>query len=188
MDRRKLIQLTCDGCGEVFDRPIKLHRSNIKRGRKIVACSVLCQGKAQRINRERVCGFCNKIFLYKDTDQLFCDRTCADNSRRKPKIDAIKKLRGVNYSLTTLQMLKNRYAIGEFHAKLRGHARSIYKQSGRPLECFSCGYNLHVDVCHIQDVKDFPLDTLVSVVNDIDNLVALDKRCHWEFDHGYLKI
>ncbi len=26
----------------------------------------------------------------------------------------------------------------------------------------------------------------MSEVNHISNLVALDKRCHWEFDHGYL--
>jgi hypothetical protein len=54
------------------------------------------------------------------------------------------------------------------------------------MECLACGYNLHVDVCHVRDVADFPLTAALAEVNAPSNLVALDKRCHWEFDHGYL--
>jgi hypothetical protein len=72
-----------------------------------------------------------------------------------------------------------------FHAKVRGLARAVYMG---PKVCAACGYSLHVDVCHIRPVRDFPMDTPLSVVNAADNLVALDKRCHWEMDHGHLTI
>ena len=43
-----------------------------------------------------------------------------------------------------------------------------------------------MDICHIRDVADFSPEATVAEVNDPGNLMALDKRCHWEFDHGYL--
>lgn len=72
-----------------------------------------------------------------------------------------------------------------FHATVRGHARRAY---AGPMTCLACGYNLHVDICHIKPVSAFPEDATLFEVNAADNLVALDKRCHWEFDHGYLRI
>lgn len=49
--------------------------------------------------------------------------------------------------------------------------------------CQHCGYSKHVQVCHIRAVKDFPLNTKISVVNHPDNLLILCPNCHWEYDH-----
>jgi len=54
------------------------------------------------------------------------------------------------------------------------------------MACAVCGYDLHVEVCHIKDIKWYPDDTLVAVINHLDNLVALCKNHHWEFDSGHL--
>ena len=54
------------------------------------------------------------------------------------------------------------------------------------VQCSACGYSLHVDICHVRDVASFPDSATVGEVNAAENLIALDKRCHWEFDHGYL--
>lgn len=62
-------------------------------------------------------------------------------------------------------------------------ARSSYQG---PMVCAMCGYDLHVDVCHIRDVAAFPPNATLGEANATINLIALDKRCHWEFDHGYL--
>lgn len=78
-----------------------------------------------------------------------------------------------------------KYGTFAFHAKVRGLARGAYKG---PLGCAACGYSLHVDICHIRPVADFPDDATLREVNAPENLVALDKRCHWEFDNGYLTI
>ncbi len=61
-------------------------------------------------------------------------------------------------------------------------------QSNRPRVCHNCGYDKHVEICHIRAIGDFPDETPVSVVSGIENLVALCPNCHWEFDRGLLKI
>ncbi|MFN8530060.1 MAG: HNH endonuclease [Anaerolineae bacterium] len=73
-------------------------------------------------------------------------------------------------------------------AQLRALARSAYEQSGAPRVCKNCGYAKHVEICHIKAISSFPPETLVEVVNDAANLVALCPNCHWEFDHGMLTL
>ncbi len=86
----------------------------------------------------------------------------------------------------TLGELRQEYGTAAFfHAKIRGHARTSYTG---PMVCVACGYDLHVDVSHIKHVKDFPPEATLREVNDQKNLMALDKRCHWEYDHGYLAL
>lgn len=70
-----------------------------------------------------------------------------------------------------------------YHNRLRSHARTAYKG---PKYCEACGYDLHYDVSHIRAIADFPSTATLGEVNHPDNLIALDKRCHWEFDHGHL--
>jgi hypothetical protein len=37
-------------------------------------------------------------------------------------------------------------------------------------------------------LTSFPLETPISVVNALDNLVGLCRNCHWEFDNGLLQF
>ena len=68
----------------------------------------------------------------------------------------------------------------------RNHARKLYIASGRPLFCILCRYSTHVDICHIKDVRSYPIGTPYSVVNSQKNLLPLCKNHHWEFDHDIL--
>jgi predicted restriction endonuclease len=54
--------------------------------------------------------------------------------------------------------------------------------------CEVCGYNTHVEVCHIKSVSSFSDDTLITEINSIDNLVGLCPNHHWEFDNGKIKL
>lgn len=63
---------------------------------------------------------------------------------------------------------------------IRGRARNMYKHI---TSCQFCGYNKHVEVCHIKPIHTFSEDTLISVVNDPSNILVLCRNCHWEFDH-----
>jgi len=86
----------------------------------------------------------------------------------------------------TLGELKETHPYG-FHSKIRQHSSSVGKDL--PDECSYCGYNKHVHVCHIKDVKDFPDDVLYrEVVNSIDNLIKLCPNHHWEFDNFQLSL
>jgi predicted nucleic acid-binding Zn ribbon protein len=73
------------------------------------------------------------------------------------------------------------------HARLRQDARRHYL-SAFPYRCFRCGYDKHIEVCHKRPLTSFPLETPISVVNSLANLVGLCPNCHWEFDHGLLQL
>jgi hypothetical protein len=66
-------------------------------------------------------------------------------------------------------------------ALVRSRARRAVKHLDKV--CDHCGYSKHVEVCHIKAVSKFPLDTKLSVINDLSNLLLLCPNCHWEFDH-----
>lgn len=109
-------------------------------------------------------------------------RICDDCKIRKP--------RNIDWDLETKESLRgmgNSNFGGRF-PYIRTLSRKKYIKSGKSMQCYVCKYDLHVDVCHIKDVKEFPDDALIKDINHIDNLVALCKNHHWEFDNGHLSI
>ena len=58
----------------------------------------------------------------------------------------------------------------------------------RNLSCKNCGYEKHVELCHIKPIKDFPLTATLGEINSRENVVQLCPNCHWEFDKGLLKL
>ena len=65
---------------------------------------------------------------------------------------------------------------------VRHFARSIGLKTWD--KCCKCGYDKHIEICHIRPISDFPPETFLSEVNDISNLIALCPNCHWEHDHA----
>jgi hypothetical protein len=93
---------------------------------------------------------------------------------------------GIQHKTTVIEHRSN-LSWRNFHVSMRAMARANFKKTDRPKVCL-CGYSLHVDIAHIIPISDFPDDTLLSVINHPDNLIALCKNCHWEHDNGYLKL
>jgi len=71
------------------------------------------------------------------------------------------------------------------NSEVRHNCRAI--NSFRPLVCQVCGYDKHVEHCHIKPVRDFTDDALLSDVNAPANVLILCRNHHWEFDHDLLK-
>lgn len=69
------------------------------------------------------------------------------------------------------------------YSLVRLRARKILTDDNR--HCEKCGYDKHVEVCHIEPIHKFTSDTRLSVINHPDNLRILCKNCHWEMDNGY---
>lgn len=67
------------------------------------------------------------------------------------------------------------------YTRIRWHAKKI--TSTREQKCNHCGYDKHVETCHIKSIGDFPKTTKMSVVNDPSNLILLCPNCHWKMDH-----
>ena len=80
---------------------------------------------------------------------------------------------------------KRRY---QKNSAIRDRARKQYICDNRPLRCYVCGYDKHVDICHIRALSDFPEETPLRVANAPENLAALCPNHHWEFDHRLLDI
>lgn len=49
-------------------------------------------------------------------------------------------------------------------------------------------YDKHIEIAHIKAVADFDDGTLVSEINDINNLIALCPNHHWEYDNRLLEL
>ena len=73
------------------------------------------------------------------------------------------------------------------HNKIRGIARELYAKL-ISLPCHNCGYNKHVQICHIKPISSFSDSTTISEVNARSNIIQLCPNCHWELDKGLLKL
>lgn len=76
----------------------------------------------------------------------------------------------------------------QWNGQIRRLARWVFRRAGLVLICANCGYDKHAEICHIRGISSFSDNTPVSVINDLNNLVALCPNCHWEFDHGLLSV
>ena len=154
--------------------------------------------------KTKLCKKCESEFHSKDYRTTFCSRSCASLWNRKPlkeskciKCGNILKLGWTSKTTCsdckipefegwTLERLKATYSVNEYHSKIRQRARFNYRRSNQLMECKVCQYQLHVEIAHIKDIKDFSPDTLVKEVNLLANLIALCPNHHWEFDHNLL--
>jgi len=160
---------------------------------------------------EKKCEYCGKVITSK-TAKKFCNSSCAASytgrkyPKRKRKKIYCKRCNkeidrkswkdrrtvcdecnpnNVDWSkiLYGDTKYKRKYQI---NSQIRGLARTFYRKSNKPKKCMICGYDKHYDVCHIRNISSFSDETPISVINSLENLVALCKNCHWEFDHGLL--
>ena len=94
-----------------------------------------------------------------------------------------------NNTQKTLKELKKKYPqLTDYHSVIRAKARRAFEQSDVPKKCCQCGYDKHIQVCHKKPVSAFPMNTKLSTVNSIHNLVALCPNHHWELDNGLLTL
>lgn len=69
---------------------------------------------------------------------------------------------------------------------IRSAARKSAFSSPVPRACAVCGYDVHVEVCHIKPVCRFHKSAAMRDINADSNLTFLCPTHHWEFDHGAL--
>lgn len=189
--------IKCDACTKEFERPLKRINYAINKGYRQY-CSKTCLPSIPLID----CVACKKS----TNNPKFCSRSCSVsfNNEVKPK----RVLEGncyscktpitsnnkyckscwsqKNVSVSTKYEIFNTFGTYQAHAKIRGLARTQYSKSGFPKKCKICGYDKHVQICHIIPVASFPGNTLISNMNDITNLQALCPNHHWEVDHNKL--
>lgn len=147
-------------------------------------CGRSCAAKSNR-NREgtgdglKYCERCKTTRI--SASRRFC-RSCWKPNAREAGISMVGVTKG--------ELFTRRKNWQSARSQIRYHAASIYDQSGRPKACIApnCGYSLYIEIAHRKSVSKFPDTTLITDINNIENLVPLCRRCHWEFDHDYLKL
>lgn len=152
----------CANCGKPTSNPRFCSKS----------CSATITNREVK-RRKRIKKTCKGCGAYKFNDgKRFCV-TC-----REHKISV--KLNMTIRDVIDMVSVKYSHPSWKF-ATIRNWARSLYAKSDN--KCQKCGYSRHTEVCHIKPLSSFPVDTLITVVNGIDNIIILCPNCHWEFDN-----
>ena len=129
----------------------------------------------------------NRAFPKRKRRVVYCKSCGSETEYRRSYCKSCDPTKPKDFSNVTVGdiRLKAHYQANAWTRKL---ARRTYYASDRPKCCLKCGYSKHFEVCHVRPIQDFPDDTLISVVNALENLVALCPNCHWEYDHGMLSL
>lgn len=144
----------CKNCKKLFEKTIK----EIKRSKNSNHfCSRRCSTVYNNIKypKRKPEGKCCYCKTIISKSKKYCDQ-CSNNASIK----------------------KHKY----YQTTIRTNARAIAKKLGWT-SCKHCGYDKHIEICHIKAIKDFSEDSLISEVNHINNLLPLCPNCHWEFDN-----
>ena len=206
---RDKLSFRCTNCNKIFKRYKNQIQTAIKHGINIKFCSKQCHFDNLKNEVELNCIECNilfkrsKCYVINDTNH-FCSRSCSAkwNNRVSQKRYKTKKCiycdtlinkdrkycsnHSPNRDMSIEEMLNDHTYKSNAYTSIRSRAR--YSCKNRIQECNNCGWDKHVQCCHIKPIKSFTRDTLVSVVNEPSNLILLCPNCHWLLDNNQLNI
>lgn len=165
LQKKERIERNCQQCGKITTNP-KFCTSSCAA---IFNNTHFPKRTAERLRKQKYCERCGKPTRYR---RKFCIECKPDVMKWLDK--TIAELRTDDY--------------GQTYRIIRLVARKIYADSGLPRACVKCGYELHIEVCHIKPIKSFPKEARIAQVNAIENLVALCPNHHWEFDNGLIDL
>ncbi len=147
-------------------------RAGVAEGNIKMVSKETARVRAWREKNKKICPECSKRMIYKES------KTCKF---------CIKKERDWE-ELTLKEAIYEKHHKSSAYALVRSRARSLTKKWKIPMVCMSCGYNKHVEICHVKPISEFAEDSTLSVINDKENLLVLCPNCHWEFDNKLISI
>lgn len=163
--------MNCLNCNKETTNPSYCSRS----------CAAICTNKLYpKKKTKKTCTICGKPVA------SFRYSRCPEHHQEymETRFDYIQHL--------TLNDYWSKSSVANLHpssksAHIRILARSHFKDLiAKP--CYNCGYDKHVELCHIKGVRTFDGTAKISEVNSYKNLIQLCRNCHWEFDHNMLTI
>ncbi len=184
----------CPKCGKSHGNPKYCSKSCAN------SCIAIARGKRNLEARKKPCKQCGVITTNPKFCQISCSTTYANahgehpNRRKiegkcricgtpiKSVLKYCKEHKNRTVDITLKQARYHHLHKASADALVRTRARSIARKLGWTY-CVQCGYDKHVEICHVKPVSSYSEDTLLSVINDVSNLLALCSNCHWEHDH-----
>ena len=150
-------------------------------------CSTSCAAKynnvlkpKRRSTRSQKCKGCETIVYPNKHSTLaaYCSK-CKEQKKHNRN--------GVDRSELTIEQMVVREGSNRYD-QIRTHAHTLYKTERANPSCQCCGYDKHIELCHIHSIASFPKDTKLKIVNARENILFLCPNCHWEFDHEVLTL
>jgi hypothetical protein len=165
--------MECENCkNKVYRCPSQSKKSKSGRAFCSRSCAATFNNKNYPKRRmTQTCNVCKKLIR---ADLKYCENCYQEKHHISNKT--------LNEATQRRKNDNNRYN------QIRQISRKAYMRSDRPKYCEVCGYDKHIEICHIKDIASFSKKTLVSEINDLSNLIALCRNHHWELDHGYLTV
>ncbi len=172
--------VTCLNCGKEFEKSV----AQLKQTPNSY-CSRSCA--AQLTNRiypkrktKKICTKCDK--------RVVNYRTSLCEEHLKEYKEGLKEA----VKFKTVGEYRNKESVKDKHpswrhSHIRGLAKSWFKHLCK-LPCANCGYDKHVELCHIKSVASFNDDATLGEINNEKNIIQLCPNCHWEFDNGLLSL
>ncbi len=144
-----------------------------------------CETCGKETSNPKFCSrSCSAIFNNKAhpkrIKQGICEICGSLSSSTKKVCESCYKSRRCVLENKKLNELKNKNQV------VRHHSRTIALENTADKSCMLCGYDKHVQACHIKPVSEFDENCTVAEVNALENLILLCPNCHWEFDNGLI--
>lgn len=189
---------TCHTCQTIipYDKYlVKLRDSKKARYKgkvRLCFCSLSCSAKNS-----------NKVSPKRQVADFYCKGNCGKNlgkfwiNKRQYCEDCLiilnntKSIVKKNLGDRTFEEYLSNYKFRDYANKytaIRQHGKKVIDRSSVPKCCKNCGYDKHVEVCHIKGIPEFDKTALVSEINSLNNLIYLCPNCHWEYDHKMLSL
>ena len=142
------------------------------------SCSASYSNKqVPKRKRKTLCSKTNCQSITKD----YRSTLCLEHHEERIKSSYASKMN------TTLEEYINKDSVKRLHKSSKFvHIRQLGRYHNKhllSLPCANCGYDKHVELCHIKPISSFALTATIGEINSPDNLIQLCPNCHWEFDN-----
>jgi len=176
--------ILCDNCNPRKTNPTKSHiclncnnpTNNSKFCSRSCAQSYNNKIRPKRKPIERICS-CGKTFIPKFKSSRRLCESCQE-----------KRQVSVEFKAKTLSSYHEKKSVKDKHPSWKNsHIRILNRSWNKEMlkrPCEHCGYDKHVELCHIKPVSSFPETATLAEVNAPENNKVLCRNCHWEFDHN----
>lgn len=174
------------------------NESRIKGGKS--AAKIVKEKHLNRyLENPNFCLFCGIIILPKNNEtatnakrKKFCNHSCSakySNKKRGYELNSEKIIKNVTFRIDEdipISLILGEKASKYSQIRAKARAKMIFYKVAK--ECIICGYDKHVEVHHKNPCNSYSNDTLLSIVNSLDNLVYLCPNHHWEVEHKIIKL
>lgn len=159
----------CQKEKELYDFYKRAESKDGYRAQCIECTKLGLDNEKRKHSQNNPCDYCGELCWSKKKTNRRCEKCKIKHSREK-----MSKL-----TIGEKTYTKHKYAK---YSYIRFHAKQLAKELNWT-KCKKCGYDKHVEICHIKPVASYPENTTLEVINSIDNLLPLCPNCHWEFDN-----